>query len=65
MLTGLPANFNVETLRVAGAPGIRIGEVVTQDAAGGSAVNPADAALAARIQVLNDQQALLAAEIDG
>lgn len=63
VLTGLPANFNVETLHVAGAPGIRIGEVVTQDAAGGSAVNPAEAALAARIQVLNDQQALLAAEI--
>jgi uncharacterized protein (TIGR02231 family) len=63
VLTGLPANFSVETLRVAGAPGIRIGEVVTEDAAGSSALNPAEAALAVKIQVLHDQQALLAAEI--
>jgi uncharacterized protein (TIGR02231 family) len=63
VLTGLPANFSVETLRVAGAPGIRIGEVVTEDAAASSALNPAEAALAAKIQVLHDQQALLAAEI--
>jgi uncharacterized protein (TIGR02231 family) len=63
VLTGLPANFNVETLRVAGAPGIRIGEVVTQDAASSDAVNPAEQALTVKIQALTDQQALLAAEI--
>ena len=63
VLTGLPANFNIDTLRVAGASGIRIGEVITQDAAGSSAVNPAEAALAAKIQALKDQQALVAAEI--
>jgi uncharacterized protein (TIGR02231 family) len=63
VLTGLPANFNVETLRVTAGAGIRIGEVTTQDAAGRSAVNPAEAALVAKIQALKDQQALLAAEI--
>ena len=63
VLTGLPANFNVDTLRVAGASGIRIGEVITQDAAGSSAVNPAEAALVTKIQELKDQQALVAAEI--
>jgi uncharacterized protein (TIGR02231 family) len=62
-VSGLPANFDVETLRVGAASGIRIGEVVTQDAASGSAVNPAEAALAAKIQALADQRALLAAEI--
>ena len=63
VLTGLPANFNVDTLRVAGGLGIRIGEVITQEAAGESAINPAEASLMAKIEVLKDQQALLAAEI--
>ncbi len=63
VLAGLPANFNLETLRAQATSGIRIGEVVTQEAAGDKAVNPAEAALVARIQVLKDQQALLAAEV--
>lgn len=63
VLTGLPANFNVDTLRVAGGSGIRIGEVITQETAGESAINPAEASLVARIEVLKDQQALLTAEI--
>jgi uncharacterized protein (TIGR02231 family) len=62
VVTGLPANFNPETLRVQAAPGIRIGEVVTQDAAAEHALNPAEADLAARIEALKDQQALLEAE---
>lgn len=63
VLDGLPANFDVETLRVTSGPGIRIGEVVTQEAARSTPVNPAEAALTARIDVLKDQQALLGAEI--
>lgn len=50
---GLPANFNAETLRVQAGPGIRLGEVVTLDAAA-SALNPAEAALAPRIETLTD-----------
>lgn len=63
VLDGLPANFNAETLRVQASAGIRIGDIVTQDAAASAALNPAEAALAAKIQALQDQQALIAAEI--
>ena len=64
LIEGLPANFNTQTLRVqAGAgSGIRIGEVITEDAAGEHAVNPAEAELLAKIQLLTDQQAMLEAE---
>lgn len=58
----LPANFDVATLRVQAGPGIRVGEVVTQDAAAGRPFNPAEAALAARIEALKDQHAMLEAE---
>lgn len=63
VLEGLPANFNAETLRVQASPGIRIGDIVTQDAAASVALNPTEAALAAKIQAMQDQQALIAAEI--
>lgn len=63
LLPGLPANFDLATLRVKGAPGIRIGSVVTQAAARSTPLNPAEAALAAKIAVLKDQHALLGAEI--
>jgi hypothetical protein len=62
VIGGLPANFNAETLRVQAGPGIRIGEVVTLDAAASHALNPAEAALAARIEAHMDQKALLEAE---
>ncbi len=61
-IRGLPANFDPETLRVQAGPGIRIGEVVTLDAAASHALNPAEAALAERIQTLHDQHAMLEAE---
>ncbi len=63
VVAGLPANFNVETLRVQAAAGIRLGEVVTQEAASSTALNPAEAALTDKITALKDQQALIAAEI--
>ncbi|UUZ51557.1 hypothetical protein LP420_20750 [Massilia sp. B-10] len=32
MLTGLPSNFDVQTMRVAASPGLRVGAVTTLDA---------------------------------
>lgn len=61
-VTGLPASFNPETLRVQGGPGVRIGEVVTLDAAASDALNPAEASLAGKIEALRDQQAVVQAE---
>jgi len=62
VIDGLPANFNTQTLRVQGGAGVRVGEVITADAAGTGAINPAEAELQARIQALQDQKALLEAE---
>ena len=62
VVDGLPANFNLQTLRVQGSAGIRIGEVLAQDAAATQALNPAEADLLAKIQALKDQQAVLEAE---
>ncbi len=62
-LSGLPANFNLETLSVQGSQGIRLGNVVTQQAANSTPVNPAEAKLVEKIEALKDQQALVGAEI--
>jgi uncharacterized protein (TIGR02231 family) len=62
VLTGLPANFDVQTMRVAASGGLRVGAVTTLDAAGSQARNPAEAALVEKIQGLQDQKALLDAE---
>ncbi|UUZ57009.1 hypothetical protein LP419_20175 [Massilia sp. H-1] len=63
MLTGLPSNFDVQTMRVAASPGLRVGAVTTLDAAIGSeARNPVEANLVEKIQALQDQKALLDAE---
>ena len=61
-VTGLPASFNPETLRVQGGPGVRIGEVVTLDAAASDALNPAEASLAAKMEALRDKLAVVQAE---
>ena len=61
--SGLPAHFDVRTLRAEGGPHVRVGQIVTQDAARGAALNPAEAGLEAKIQALQDQQAALDAEI--
>ncbi|WP_426106819.1 mucoidy inhibitor MuiA family protein [Massilia sp. TSP1-1-2] len=63
VLPGLPANVDLQTLRVKSAPGIRIAAVVTQEAASSTPVNPAEAALAAKIEALTQEHALLGAEI--
>lgn len=62
ILTGLPANFDIQTMRVAASPGLRVGAVTTLDAAGSEARNPAEANLIEKIQALKDQKALLDAE---
>lgn len=63
VLAGLPANFNTQTMRVHASSGLRVGEVTTLDAAGSQALNPTEAALAAKIEALQDQKALLDAEV--
>ncbi|WP_167085942.1 mucoidy inhibitor MuiA family protein [Massilia frigida] len=62
VIDGLPASFNLETVRVQAAAGIRVVDVVSRDAAGSAAVNPAEAKLAADIERLKDQKAMLDAE---
>ena len=56
------ANFALSTLRVEADPGIRMGQIVTQDAGRTQSGNPAEADLEARIQALKDQAAALDAE---
>ncbi|MEJ8839841.1 DUF4139 domain-containing protein [Ramlibacter sp. AN1133] len=58
----LTTQFQVATLRVEADPGIRIGQVVTQDAARTESANAAQAALEAKIQALRDQAAALDAQ---
>src|SRR3989441_893763 len=61
-LTGLPANFDVRSLRVEADPGIRIGEVSVRDIGRGSALGGREADLEARIQGLKDGRAMLEVE---
>jgi uncharacterized protein (TIGR02231 family) len=62
VLTGLPANFDVQTMRVAASSGLRVGAVTTLDAAGSQVLNPAEASLREKIEALGDQKALLDAQ---
>ncbi|HEX8612672.1 MAG TPA: mucoidy inhibitor MuiA family protein [Telluria sp.] len=62
VIDGLPANFNLDSVRVQAAAGIRVADVVSRDTAGSEAVNPASAKLAAEIERLKDQKAVLDAE---
>ncbi|MGE5490951.1 MAG: mucoidy inhibitor MuiA family protein [Actinomycetota bacterium] len=63
VMAGLPARFDSQTLRAEAGPGIRIGDIVTLDAARTEAVNPAEAELEGKIQALEDQQAAVEGEI--
>lgn len=58
-MTGLPANFDVRTLRVSGDAGIRIGEVAVQDVARADALSTREADLEQKIQSLKDEKAAL------
>ena len=55
----LTTQFAIATLRVDADPGIRIGQIVTQDAARTESSNAAQAAIEAKIQALKDQAAEL------
>ena len=58
-IRGIAANFDVQSLRVQGDVGIRIGEVSVRDQAKAQSVNPRAAELEAKIQSLQDQMAQL------
>jgi uncharacterized protein (TIGR02231 family) len=62
-MTGLPANFDLRTLRVEAGPGIRVGEVSVQDLGRAEALSGREADLEARIQALNDEKAALDVEV--
>ena len=62
-LSGLPANFDVRTLRVEADPGIDVGEVSVQDVGRAEAVSRREADLEARIQSLKDEKAALEVEV--
>src|SRR6266699_735988 len=61
-ISGLPANFDPQTVRVEADPGVRIGEVSTQDQSRTAASNARESAIEERIQALKDRQAVL--EVD-
>jgi uncharacterized protein (TIGR02231 family) len=60
VVSDLTTQFALPTLRVDADAGIRIGQIVTQDAARTESANAAEAALETRLQALKDQ----AAELD-
>jgi len=62
VVTGLPANFDIQTLRAEADAGIRIGQIVTQDSARTEAANPAEAELDGKIKNLQDQKSALEAQ---
>src|SRR5213596_3563386 len=62
-ISGLPANFDPQTLRVDADPGVRIGEVSAQDTARTTTPNAREAQLEEKIQSLKDLQTALDAEV--
>src|SRR5882672_5343650 len=61
-ISGLPANFDPQTVRVESDAGVRIGEVSTKDQSRAAASNARESAIEDRIQALKDRQAVL--EVD-
>jgi uncharacterized protein (TIGR02231 family) len=62
-LTGLPANFDTETVRLQADPGIQVGQVVTRDQARADSPSAREADLEAKVQALQDQVAAIDADI--
>jgi uncharacterized protein (TIGR02231 family) len=58
-ISGLPANFDPQTVRVESDPGVRIGEVSTQDQSRTGTPNARESAIEEKIQALKDRQAVL------
>ncbi len=61
-ISGLPANFDPQTVRVERGPGVYIGEVSTKDQSRTAASNARESAIEEKIQALKDRQAVL--EVD-
>src|SRR5260221_7025543 len=61
-ISGLPANFDPQTVRVESDAGVRIGEVSTKDQSRTAASNTRESAIEEKIQALKDLQAVL--EVD-
>src|SRR6266853_851002 len=61
-ISGLPANFDPQPVRVESDAGVRIGEVSTKDQSRTAASNARESAIEERIQALKDRQAVL--EVD-
>jgi uncharacterized protein (TIGR02231 family) len=62
-ISGLPANFDPQSVRVEADEGVAIGEVSTQDAARAQSPDSREARLEERIQALKDRQAELDADV--
>jgi uncharacterized protein (TIGR02231 family) len=62
-MTGLPANFDLRTLRVEADPGILVGEVAVQDVSRAEALSGRESELEARIEALKDERAALEVEV--
>lgn len=63
-ITGLPANFDAQTLRIQAPPGVQVGEVVTRDVGQAEAVSPREAELEAKLQALVDSRDQLNVEVE-
>src|SRR6267143_548037 len=61
-ISGLPANFDPQTVRVEADPGVYLGEVSTKDQSRTTAANARESAIEDKIQALKDRQAVL--EVD-
>jgi uncharacterized protein (TIGR02231 family) len=59
VVTDLSTQFATTSMRIEADPGIRIGQISTQDSSRAESANAAEAQLEARIQALNDQSAQL------
>jgi uncharacterized protein (TIGR02231 family) len=60
--SGLPANFDPQSVRVEADAGVAVGEVSTQDVSRVQSPNPREAQLEERIQALKDRQGALDGE---
>ncbi len=58
-ITGLPANFDLQTLRAQAGPGIQIGQIVTQDVGRTESAGTREAEIEAKIQALQDKLAVI------
>ena len=62
-MTGLPANFDLRTLRVEADPGIRVGEVSVQEVSRTEAMSARESELEAKSEALKDEKAALDVEV--